>query len=125
MPSPSVSGGGWGQSTIIPSRPPSRPPPNCCGPQLTVATPKNDTKKTVIWRTFKLTSSFGGMLPCKAVRRFVRKLIRITAWALGIFWVAYSGTYVVLNDARLGGFISARVNKVERGNFHLGWVHYN
>jgi hypothetical protein len=58
------------------------------------------------------------------VRRLVRKLVLVGAWALGLLVIAYSAVYAKLNDYTLGAFISGKVNKVERGNFQLKYVHY-
>jgi len=59
------------------------------------------------------------------VRWLIKKLLRTTLWALLIFFCAYNIAYLKLNDFALGSYISKRVNKVERGNFQLAYVHYD
>jgi hypothetical protein len=59
------------------------------------------------------------------VRRLFKALLKVTAWAVGLIAVVYSIAYLKFNDEVLGGFISDRVNKVERGSFVLGYAHFD
>ncbi len=58
------------------------------------------------------------------VARLFKRLLRLAAWAVLFLTFGYSITYKVLNDEALGRLISGKVNKLERGNFQLRYVHY-
>ncbi|MFI5290858.1 MAG: hypothetical protein ACHQ17_14455, partial [Polyangia bacterium] len=58
----------------------------------------------------------------------MRRAGKWIGWTLltivGLVTIAYSIAWASFNDETLGRFISAKVEKVDRGTFHLGTAHY-